>query len=108
MCTDLTFSSLTIIFNKDEPIINNHTASFKIYLDPREDMSTLYVRGKYMIGSNVKKNYIFYNYNSLKMSLGHHLLDSISKKFSKGSGIRMRPRKNSVPDNLGSRKKQYH
>lgn len=97
------FSDLTIFFSIDCPKITDKSVSFKICIEPREDMSTIYARGKMLIGNNVKKHYTFKNYDMVKTTLCNYLLDEMVKKKRKGS-IKIRPRKNSVPDNLGSNK----
>lgn len=100
---DNNFDSLTVLFKgkNDCPDLKNPVC-FKIYLDAREDMSTLYVRGKFMVRNFVKKNHIFNDYDSLKTVLAGYLLDEMTKKTRKSSIIKVKPRKNSVPDNLGS------
>ena len=98
---DNNFNDLIIFFSRECPEINNKTVSFKLCIDHKEDMSKIYARGKLFTGHNLKKDYIFNNYDMVKTALSNCLVDEIVKNKRKGSK-KLRPRNNSVPDNLGS------
>ena len=86
------YTNLTIFFGTKHPIINNKTKYLKLYLNPEEDMSVLYVYGDFYQGNTLKNHQRFQTYDDLNSALSANILENLSTKKKRGNFLKKRIR----------------